>query len=279
MPNDLRGKVIVITGASSGIGAATAEACAAAGMTVVLAARRADRLEEVARRCRQAGAASGGQALVIPTDVRSDAQVEHLIDLTLEKTNRLDAVFANAGYGLCASVVRTSPQQLHEIFDTNFFGTVRLLRAAVPHLIARGGGHLLICASVVSKVGLPMYGAYSATKAAQDSLGSALRAELDAYPITVSTIYPIGTVTEFTKVVGEISHLPHARPNTPSRLAHSPEKVARAIVRCLRRPRPEVWPNRPVRFALAIAIAFPRLTAWAMRLIMRHRYQKTSTVV
>jgi len=275
MAKNLTGRVIVITGASSGIGAATAVACARAGMDVALAARREDRLCKVAELVRSYGT----RARVVPCDVQRDGDVSNLIKSTMCEWGRLDALFANAGYGLFSKVADTSPALIRDIFETNFWGTVRCIQEVVPVMRGKGGGHLLICASAVSEIGLPMYGYYAATKAAQDAIAGAMRAELAEEHILVSSVHPIGTETEFFDVVRQISPDAHGDEcfNTPSRLTHTAEKVARSVVNCLRRPRPEVWPSAPARLGLAMTTAVPCLSAWSMNNLLHRRYEKRKT--
>lgn len=269
MARDLTDRVIVITGASSGIGAATALACAEAGMDVVLGARREDRLREVAEQVQRAGR----RAITMACDVDRDADVERLAAQAESHFGRLDAAFANAGYGLYASVAETSDAAMHAIFETNFHGTMRLIRAVVPALERReDGGHVLICSSAVSEIGLPMYGAYCATKAAQDAIASAMRGELADRGIRVSSVHPVGTRTDFFETARVRSNEQTATFNTPSALQQTAAQVARAVLRCLRRPRAEVWPHWPTRLGLAMVTAFPALGAMSMRGLYRKRY-------
>jgi NADP-dependent 3-hydroxy acid dehydrogenase YdfG len=271
MIHRLAGRVIVITGGSSGIGAATAVACAAAGMTVVLGSRREDRMRQVQRHCEQVGAATGGCADTVLCDVRDHAQVTALVEGACSRHGRLDALFANAGYDLFASIADTSEAQVRDIFETNFFGTLYALWAAIPLMRKQGHGHLLICSSAVSEIGLPKYGAYAATKAAQDAVACALRAEVADENIAVSSVHPVGTRSAFFEVVREVSQAGGQVDTTPPALSQTPEQVARAVVKCLRRPRAEVWPCRSVRFGLAMTTAFPEFAAWAMRRLQRRR--------
>lgn len=264
MARNLRDKVIVITGASSGIGAATALACARAGMHVTVAARREEKLHALAAAIEKIGR----RALPLACDVDSDDDVRRLFEQSWATFGRLDAAFANAGYGLCAAVLDTSDAQHRAIFETNYFGTVRTLRAATPDLRRTPDGlkHLLICSSAASEVGLPMFGAYAATKAAQDSIAGALRAELAHERIDVTSIHPVGTRTEFFDVAGRLGGRSLGdSTNTPSFMAQTPEQVARKIVAAIRRPRPEVWPRPSVRLGVAFATAFPRFVSFVMR--------------
>ena len=268
MVRDLTGSVIAITGASSGIGAATAIACAEAGMDVALAARREDRMYEIAGRIE----GLGRRSLVVLCDVDRDEDVHQFIDRTLHEFARLDVVFANAGYGLRASIMDTTDEQARMIFETNFFGSLRLIRACVPVMREKGRGHILICSSVVSEIGLPMHGMYSATKAAQDAIAGSLRAELAVEGLNVSSVHPVGTRTEFFEKMRRRGARTHDRKtNTPSTMMQSPQKVARSIVRCLRRPKPEVWPQPLARLGLALTTAWPTLSAMSMRYMMRRQ--------
>lgn len=270
MPEDLSNKLIVITGASSGIGAATALACARAGMDVVLAARRVEKLEEVAGQIR----ALGRRALGVGCDVTRDEDVADLFERSWGEFGRIDAAFANAGYGLFGSVLDTDLQVHRDIFETNYYGTLRTVREAVPYLNKTGGGlkRLLICSSVVSEVGIPMFGAYCATKAAQDSIAGAMRAELSDEGITVTSVHPVGTSTEFGKQAREHSAENAAskrESNTPKAFEQTADHVAKKIVNSLRRPRPEVWPSPLARCAAALTTLSPRVSAWVMRRHMR----------
>ncbi len=270
MSRQLQDKVIVITGASAGIGAATAEACAAAGMDVVLGARRLDKLQAVAGRVQ----AAGRRALAVACDVRRDEDVARLMDQAMGELGRVDAVFANAGYGLRAAVLEMTDAQHRDIFETNYFGTVRTLQAAAEPMRQTEAGlrHILVCTSAASEIALPYFGAYGATKAAQDAIAGALRAELAGEGFAVTSVHPVGTRTEFFKVAGELSgtRFSEPTPNTPPVLAQSSQAVARKVVRTLRRPRPELWPRGFVRYGLALLTAFPRLAAMAMR---RHAHK------
>ena len=265
MSRPLQDKVIVIAGASAGIGAATAEACAAAGMDVVLAARRRDKLQQVAARI----AARGRRAVTVACDVCHDADVARLMEHAMGELGRIDAVFANAGYGLRASVLQMTDAQHRDIFEANYFGTVRTLQAAAEPMRQTEAGlrHMLVCSSAASEVALPYFGAYAATKAAQDAIAGSLRAELAAEGFAVTTVHPVGTRTEFFKVASEISGTRcHEKTlNTPPFLAQSSEAVAGKILAALRRPRPEVWPRGFVRYGLALLTAWPSLAARVMR--------------
>jgi short-subunit dehydrogenase len=261
MPKDLRNLPIAITGASSGIGLATALACARAGMPVALGARRLDRLESAVKQIE----ALGGRALAVSCDVTRPEDCENLITRCEEAFGSIYSVYANAGYGIEAPVMRTTTQQFRDIFETNFYGTLSVLRPAVERMRAQGRGHVLICSSCVSKVGIPHLSAYSATKAAQDHIGRALRIELAGTGIHISTVHPIGTDTEFSDVVTAKSNVQARVTRAPKRFRQSVDVVADATVACLRRPKGEVWTSLSARVLAAFSIIAPGTFDWGLR--------------
>lgn len=264
MSIDLAGLPIAITGASSGIGLATALECARAGMPVALAARRADRLDQIVDRIR----AGGGRAIAVRCDVTDPAQCRALVERTIAEFGSIYAVFANAGYGLEKPFLSIKDEEIRAIFETNYWGTINTIRPALEAMLAARRGHVLVCSSCLSKIGLPLYAAYCATKAGQDDLARALRHELkfSGYPeIHSSSVHPIGTRTELFETKAFLSGGPSkVLPPQAQRRLQAPEVVARAIVRCLRRPRGEVWTSLPMRLALATAMAMPRLADWGI---------------
>ncbi len=272
---ELSGKVIVITGGSSGIGRATAIAAAIAGMDVVIAGRKQARLEQTAHEIQSLGR----NAHWILCDVRSDDDVQRLIDQTVERFGRLDVMFANAGHGLFASIERTTAEQTQEIFDVNFNGTLRCVQKCLPVMRKLGGlKHVIICSSSVSEIGLPMFGVYCATKAAQDSIASALRAEVAHEGITVSSLHPIGTRSEFFDRTRDAAGGAEVPFNTPPGLMQTPEHVAKCVVAAVRRPRPEIWPHFWTRIGMAIVTAVPYFNAMSMRKIMQKMRTSNASV-
>ena len=238
MARSLKDAVVIVTGASSGIGAATAVACGQAGMRVTLAARRAERLEAVAGAVR----AAGGQARVVATDVTDQAAVTSLVDGTVAAWGRLDVLVANAGAGILATVDQTSAAEFERLMRVNFLGVVYAALAALPHFRRQRSGHLVTVASVVGKRASPFRAAYVASKFAVVGFSEALRMELAPDGIAVTCVCPIGTATEFHDVEEN-------RLGVPGRGGpiQSAEHVARRLVAALRRPRPEVHPYAPAR--------------------------------
>lgn len=265
----LQDRVICIVGASSGIGRATAIQCAQAGMRVVVAARRLDRLEELVSELNGAGR----QALAVQCDIANEADSQSLIDQCVDRFGRVDAVLANAGYGHEGSIVDLSDQALRQIFEVNFFGTVRVTRAAVATFRKQGQGHLLITSSCLSRFTLPYFSAYSATKAAQTHLARALRLELEHEGIEVSVVHPITTRTEFFDTASDVAGerrrgIPR---HTPKLFVQTPERVARAIVKCLQKPSPEVWTSHITRLVAGAMVAFPAFHDFCCRRELAHR--------
>lgn len=247
--------VVVITGGSAGIGRALAEALSARGARLALAARREDRLAELNR-------ALGGHHLVVPTDVSIPSDCEVLIRRTLDHFGRIDTLVCNAGYGFLRTVWETSPEEMRRIVQANVFGTTDCIRAAVPAMLGqepRDGwrGQVVIVSSVVARRGLPYFGPYSATKAAQLALAEAMRVELRDKQVAVTSVHPIGTDTEFGDVSAGQSE--GRRPRTSGEIRQSASTVARAIVRGIERPRPEVWPHRASRLAVSVGTLMPGL--------------------
>ena len=263
MARNLTDKVIVITGASSGIGAATAIACAKAGMDVVISARREDKLKTVAKLIEK----EGRKALVIPCDVAHDEPVKQLMSKSYEHFGRIDAVFANAGYGIFASVLDTTEEEHRHIFEVNYFGTVRTIKFAFDYMEKSPNSlrHFLITSSVVSEVGLPMFGPYAATKAAQDGLASALRAELAVKNFYVTSVHPAGTSSEFFDVVDDISAEKPAATNTPKHIMQTPQQVADKILKSLYTPKAEVWPKRLIHIGVSFATLLPQLRSSVLK--------------
>jgi short-subunit dehydrogenase len=257
-------KTIIITGASSGIGAATALELAKTGANLILGARRFDRLEQVAAQCRTLGA----KAEVLLCDVRSRADVEALVTRAVEKFGRLDVMLANAGYGILARVHETTDEQFDDIVATNVKGTWYAMRAAAAVMLQQepqGAGKarrglIIAMSSGAGRRGLPLYGAYSMTKAAQLSLCQAMRVELMPQGVYVSSVHPLTTTTEFFE---EVSRRSHVRSRGFNR-AQTAETVARKIAGLIRRPRPELWPVPGSRWLLVLAAAMPRLVDRSM---------------
>jgi len=242
-------KVIAITGASSGIGRATALRLARDGASLVICARRPEPLEEAAADIRRAG----GTAIAVTADVTKPDDMQALVDRTLRECGRLDVMMCNAGYGIYGEIDRVTPEQMHALMDVNFFGTFHAARAALPVFRRQNSGHLIVVSSIVGRRGIPFMAPYSATKFAQVGLAECLRAELLDTPIAVSVLYPISTETEFFSVMTRQSGFA-TRAHGPRQ---SPDIVANAVARAIERPTPEIYPYYPGKGLAVLAALAP----------------------
>ena len=265
--------VAIITGASAGIGAATAVELARTGHDLVLVARRRERLAEVAARASDA-AKRLVRTEIVTADVSHAGAAARILDEAERAFGRFDVVYANAGYGLERPMHRMTSDELRAMFETNFFSSTELCNEAARRLIAAGrGGHLLMCSSCVAKFTLPSFGAYSASKAAQAHVARAMAYELRPYGIMVSSVHPVTTATEFFEVVREALEDGEAQQYAIHDLnkffVQRPEKVARAIARTIGTSRTEIWTSLPTRVAAGVITAFPWLLDIAVRATRR----------
>jgi short-subunit dehydrogenase len=228
-------RVVVITGASAGIGRATARRLARVGAVVVICARRPELLHAAAHEIE----AEGGEALAIVADVTDEDDMNRLVARSVEQFGRLDVMICNAGFGVAGAIDAVGPDQMRKLLDVNYFGTYLATRAALPVFRRQGRGHLVFVSSIVGKRGVPYMGAYSATKFAQVGLAECLRAELAGSGIHVSVVYPVSTDTEFFDVMSRETGATVTRAFGPRQSA---EQVADAIGRVIAHPRPEVYP-------------------------------------
>ena len=236
MRETLRDKVVVITGASSGIGYATAEACARRGAAVVLAARRAEALEQVASRCRELG----GEALAVPTDVTDRHQVERLAQRAVGRFGRIDAWVNNAAVSLFGRFEEVPAEAFERVLETNVLGYVHGVRAVLGRFREQGRGTLVNVSSVVSTMSQPYTTAYVMSKAAIRAMSDCLRMELEldeAPGIRVCTVLPASIDTPLFQYAGNYA----GRLTRPMKPVYPANQVARAIVRMIRRPRRECY--------------------------------------
>jgi len=237
----LAGRVALVTGASAGIGAATAQALAAAGMAVMLGARRAERLASVCDQIR----AAGGEADWRTTDLRDPLEVDALVDAAARRWGRLDALVNNAAVGAVGPVAEGDLEDWRAILETNVLATMVACRAALRHMLPRGQGDILNVGSASAHEPWPHLAAYAASKAAVVAFSRSLRAEVAAQGVRVMTI-EIHNVQGTDFAAGfDPARLPAAvarwievgvlNPKAPS---IAPADVARAIVFQLSQPPP-----------------------------------------
>jgi NADP-dependent 3-hydroxy acid dehydrogenase YdfG len=196
---DLRGKVAIITGASSGIGESIAEELVLRGAHVALSARREDRLQALAQRLTKSGQ---GEILIVPGDVRNPEDVQQLVNQTVERWGKLDIVIANAGFGYRAPVVDGDIERWKNLLDTNVYGLLLTLKYGVQKLLENGSGHVIVTSSVAGRSVTAGGAVYSGSKFAVNAIAEALRQEVGQQGVRVTTIEPGAVVTEFAEVAG-----------------------------------------------------------------------------
>jgi short-subunit dehydrogenase len=173
----------------------------------------------------------------------------------------IDTLVCNAGYGAVRTIAQTSPDEMRRIFDTNVFGTTDCIHFALPVMTAQLPrddlrGHVVIISSAAARRGLPWFGPYSATKSAQLGLAEALRVECKPHQIAVTSVHPIGTDTDFFNVAQQQGGA-HTSDFFTRGFHQSAGRVAREIAGAIARPRPELWPMRPARWACSIGTLIP----------------------
>lgn len=193
MAGSLTGKVAVVTGASSGIGAASARALAGAGALVVLTARRGDRLEALAKELR----GQGPKPIIVAGDAREEATALGVVEAAMSAAGRIDILLNNAGMGVYNKLVETSVEEYDAMMDTNMRSTFLFTRHVAPVMIAQGSGTILMLSSMAGIYGFPGEAVYCSTKFAQVGFTQALDKELRPHGIKVGAICPGGVKTEF----------------------------------------------------------------------------------
>lgn len=262
---DLSGRVVAVTGASSGIGRAVARRLAASGAIVAASARRADRLDALA-----AERFETGRILACPGDVTSEADMRALVARAVDAGGRLDVMICNAGIGYHGRLDETSPDAMRRLVDVNVMGTLYAAHAALTVMRQQGHGHLIAVSSIVGRRGVGGSSVYAATKAAQVAFIESLRAEFVGTDLHASVVLPISTATEFRDAIArDFGHRVAGRgPRQPA------ETVADAIVACIVHPRAEVYPYPRAKWLSVLGVVAP---ARADRLVQRFgRTRRTS---
>ena len=252
-------RVILITGASSGIGAATARLFAEKGYCTVLAARRSDRLQLLAEQIN----AKGGDALPVQTDLSDLKQVRHLAEAVKVRYGRIDILFNNAGFGRLRWLEELDEEMdVQSQLQLNLVSLSWMTQAVLPLMISQRSGHIINMASMAGLVAPPTYSIYSATKFGVRGFSEAMRREVRIYGIDVSVIYPGAVETEF------IEHALIQRKtglHTPDWLVLSAEEVAKSIWKLANRPKRMVVIPRIMRLAYWLNTLFPGLVDWAVQ--------------
>lgn len=270
MAIDLKDKVVLITGASSGFGEDAARLFAAEGASVVLAARRIERMQaEVARI--QAG---GGEAMATPVDVTNHADIRNMVKSVLENYGQIDILFNNAGFGRLDWLETLDPaRDIETQIAVNLTGLIEVTHAVIPHMLQRNSGHIINMSSVAGWLAAPTYSVYAATKFGVRGFTDALRREVKHRGIHVSGIYPGPAATEFGTHTGK-SNVKKEIKAPRDNITMTSEFVARHVVRVAKYPRravilpwwfvPVIWFDR----------AFPTIGDWIqMRMPKKNHIQ------
>jgi NADP-dependent 3-hydroxy acid dehydrogenase YdfG len=248
---ELAGLVTIVTGASAGIGETTAREFARAGAKVVLAARRAERLERLAAEIE----AAGGEALAVPTDLTVQDQIAGLVESTLAVFGRIDVLANIAGWGRYDWFEELTPEDLRNQYEVNVLGLAELTRQVLPVMIAQRSGHILNMCSYASKVAVPPLTVYASTKYAIEGLTDGLRRELLPWGIRVSRIHPSGVKgTEFNRQAGRQGGI-RFRSFPLGKVTR--EQVARRMVALVARPRRAVFLSRLYDVPVFFNLVFP----------------------
>jgi short-subunit dehydrogenase len=263
----LHEQVIVITGATSGIGLVTARMAAARGACVVLVSRNEHALKQLTAEL----TGRGSNVVFVVADVGDEQQVRRIADVAIERFGGIDTWVNNAGVSIFGRLEDVPLADQRRLFDTNFWGVVHGSQVAVEHLRHRGGA-LINLGSEVSDVALPLQGIYSASKHAVKGLTDTLRIEIEqaGLPISVTLIKPAAIDTLF---------VPHARnymevqPRLPAPL-YAPELAARAVLYAAEHPKRDIYVGGAARLGAVGAQLAPRLSDWILRKLM-FRLQRT----
>lgn len=239
---NLSGKVVVVTGASMGIGEAIARIFADHGASVVLLSRDAGRAETARSRIGHAE-----RTLALACDVRHREELDRVLGLAMQRFGRIDVWVNNAGHGLFDSVARMDMALCRDTFDTNFFGAVAAMQAVVPVMRQQGSGAIVNISSVAGHIPLPFHAVYSATKFAMNAIGKAARIELRGTGINVITVCPGYVRTEFGANALRGREVKQVRPTSVRGI--SAERVARAVLSGYQKKKREVivpWTMHPM---------------------------------
>ena len=265
----LDSQIVIVTGASAGIGEAAARKLAGEGATVVIAARRADRLEALKREIESAG----GRALAVAGDVTSPQDRERLVQETMRAFGRIDALVNNAGYGQRGPIELVPIEAIRQNFETNLFSLIALTQLVIPIMREQGSGRIVNISSVAGRIARPLSSVYDATKHALEAISDGMRGELAQFGIKVVVVEPGFIITEFLSVADENAReiTEQAGPYAESldrvagatqrlrKLAGRPEDIADVIFKALsaRNPRTRYAAPGHARFALAVKRLLP----------------------
>jgi len=255
--SSLKNKVVLITGASSGFGEEAALLFAQEGCKVVLAARRMDRLQNLAERIQT----QGGEAVAVPVDVVNPADIEVMVNTAIDLYDRIDILFNNAGIGCVEWFEHTSLERdIETLTQVNLISLMQVTRVVLPHMLKRGEGHVINMSSIAGLIAPPLLASYSASKFGVRAFTDALRREVVPFGVKVSGIYPGPAATEFGQHVGTGKAYRSAKSFFKSRM--SPEYVARRVVEVAKRPRRSLVIPWRYHFVILLDMFFPIVVDW-----------------
>ena len=254
---ELAGKIVVVTGASMGIGEAIAKIFADQGASVVMLSRDAGRVEAARGRV-----GHGERTLAMACDVRHREDVDRAVGLTIHHFQRIDVWVNNAGHGLLDSVAQMDMAACREMFETNLFGAVGAMQAVIPVMRQQGGGMIINISSVAGHIPIPFHAAYTATKFALNAMGKAAGVELKKDGIHVLTVCPGYVRTGFGDNAIHGNELKRVRPGSVRGI--TAERVARATLQGYLKQKREVIVPWTMYVPVKIYEHFPGLVEWAM---------------
>jgi short-subunit dehydrogenase len=254
--------VIVITGASSGIGEAVARLFASNGYNLVLAARRKEKLDMLAGEIH----AENCEVLVVPTDITRLDQIENLVSKTISNFGYIDILLNNAGLGRLNWLEKLDPEKDIEFqIKVNLIGLIQLTHAVLPHMIARKQGHIINMGSIAGLIATPTYSVYAASKYGLRGFTEALRREISIYGIEVTGIYPGGVATAFGEKAGIRRK---TKVSTPKYLKLSVDDVAHAVLKVVKKPHRALIIPALMRPAVWLSVIFPGI----VDKVIEHRF-------
>jgi short-subunit dehydrogenase len=254
---ELAGKIVVVTGASMGIGEAIAKIFSDHGASVIMLSRDAARIEAARARI-----GHPERTLAMACDVRHREDIDRAVGLTLHHLQRIDVWINNAGHGLLDSVSQMEMPACREMFDTNLFGAVAAMQAVIPVMRQQAGGTIINVSSVAGHIPVPFHAAYSATKFALNAIGKAASVELKKEGIHVLTVCPGYVRTGFSENAAHGNELKRVRPGAIRGI--TAERVARATLRGYLKQKREVIVPWTMHIPVKIYQLFPGVVEWAM---------------
>lgn len=253
--SSLTGKVVIITGASSGFGASAAKLFAQEECKLVLAARRLDRLEEMANTIRR----KGGDALPVAMDVSQPAKIDAMVKSAMDAYGRIDILFNNAGFGRLDWFEALDPvKDIQGQITVDLLGVIWTARAVLPQMYKQRSGHIINMCSIGGWAAPPLYTVYSAAKFGVRGFTEALRRETTPFGVKVSVVYPGSASTEFQKHIGQNKAKQHF--TTPNWLRVTSDQVAGGVVRLAKRPRRSLFLPKIMGISVFVNSHFPALS-------------------